>query len=156
MTCACKKRSLRRLSGRVVTDMFSLFPLIMATLTLGPDIAVSGERIEVGQEAPIDGMLLSPASWILLRSYVDADRCSKAVDACSQGCEEQIELILAECRGREGPDDDLVIAALQGELDTEREMRENLESQNKILKYVAIGAGIALVGMGTTVYITTR
>lgn len=140
----------------MVTDMLSIFPLILTTLTLGPDITVSGERIKAGQEAPIDGMLLSPASWILLRSYVDADRCSKAVDACSQGCEEQIELILAECRGREGPDDDLVIAALQSELDTEREMRERLEAQNKTLKYLAVGAGIALIGMSTTVYITTR
>lgn len=138
----------------MVTDMFSLFPLIMATLTLGPDIAVSGERIEAGQEAPIDGMLLSPASWILLRSYVDADRCGRAVDACSQGCEEQIELILAECRGREGPDDDLVIAALQGELDTEREMRESLGRQNTVLKWVAIGAGALFVGTGTVLYIT--
>lgn len=145
---------MRRQYGRAVNDMFSIFPLILTTLTLSPDLIISGQRIEQGVEAPVQGVLISPASWILLRSYLDTDRCTRAVDACATGCEEQIALILEECRGRESPDDDLVIAALHGELDTERKLNENLMRQNTFLKWSAIGAGVMLISVGTIIYIT--
>ena len=135
-------------------------PYLLLSLTLSPNLTIHAEKIEKGAEAPREGALLSPSSWLLLRSYFgEGERCKEAVEVCTTSCEEQIALIMATCGDREkAPEDQLLIQALTVELTQAREELELSQEARRRWQWVAVGASsVALtVTAGAWLYSRAR
>ena len=129
-------------------------PFILLSLTLSPDLIISGDRISQGDEAPFDGVLIDPANWLLLRSHMSGDRCRQAIEECAAGCEAQIDLVLSECDQVTVPEDGLLISALQGELTRTKARAEQAENTSRRWRWIAIGAGVAIASAGGVLYLT--
>jgi len=133
-------------------------PYLLFSLTLSPNLTIHAEKIKKGAEAPREGALLSPSSWLLLRSYFGkGERCRAAVDVCTVSCEEQIALIMATCDDREkAPQDQLLIQALTIELNQAREEIESTNTMRERWKWLAIGASSLALTASAGVWIYSR
>lgn len=133
-------------------------PYLLLSLTLTDNLTIDAHKIQKGQPAPIEGALLSPSSWLLLRSqFGEVDRCKPALDKCVASCADQIEMILASCGAREKrPEDDLIIGALNIELTQARASLELAEKKRERWKWLAIGASSVALTMGGAVWLYSR
>lgn len=133
-------------------------PYLLLSITLGPNLTIHAERVERGEEAPREGALLSPSSWLLLRSYFgEGERCRAAVEVCTASCEEQIALIMATCGDREqAPEDQLLIQALTIELTQAREALELSQKTRKRWQWLAMGVSSIALTAGASVWLYSR
>ena len=133
-------------------------PYLLLSLTLSPNLTIHAEKVEKGTEAPREGALLSPSSWLLLRSYFgEGERCKAAVEMCTSSCEEQIALIMSTCGDREkAPDDQLLIQALTVELTQSHEELELAGASRDRWKWLAIGASSLAVTVTASAWLYSK
>lgn len=128
---------------------YLIIPFFLTTLTLNPNLIITGEKVNQGEEAPFKGVLLAPSSWFLLRSHFEEDKCKKAVQECSKGCEDQIKLILEQCSFQGEPNEDLVIKSLEFELAKEQQQNKKLRERNKLHFIASISISFIAVGLAS-------
>lgn len=126
-----------------------VIPVLLTTLTLNPNLTLKGVKVKEAEEAPFTGVLLTSSSWFLLRSHFKEDRCSKAVQECSKGCEDQIKLILDQCSFEGTPDNDLVLKSLEFELAREQQENSKLKKKNKLFFFAGVSASVLAVSLAT-------
>ena len=126
-----------------------IIPVLLTTLTLNPNLTLKGEKVKEGEEAPFKGVILTPSSWFLLRSHFKEDKCKKAVQECSKGCEDQIKLILEQCSFEGTPGDDLVLKSLEFELAREQQNNKKLKKKNKLHFIASVSASFIAVSLAT-------
>ena len=133
-------------------------PYLLLSLTLSPNLTIHAEKVEKGAETPREGALLSPSSWLLLRSYFGkGERCAAAVEVCVSNCEEQLSLIMASCGDDRGaPDDQLLIQALNVELHQAREALETSRASRERWKWIALGVSSVALSAGGAVWLYSR
>lgn len=135
-----------------------IVPYLLLSLTLSPNLTIHAEKVEKGAETPREGALLSPSSWLLLRSYFgEGERCAAAVEVCASNCEEQLALIMATCGDREkGPEDQLLIQALNVELHQTRENLEAARASRERWKWIAVGVSSVALTAGGAAWLYSR
>ena len=130
-----------------------VLPIILSSLTLNPDLVLSGDKIKKGISAPYEGMLLTPPSWLLLRSHFKADTSKSVLLACEKSCETQINLILERCDYKNDPDNALLTKSMLLEISFMREEQDRLSKKaDRSFWFAVSAAAVAVTLTGVLLY----
>ena len=131
--------------------MIKLF--LILTIILNPDTKIKALKLKVDQPAPAQGAFLKAGDFILLKNHIESGKCKRGLDTCVLACNEQIDLIMDQCKTLDPIPDNTLIKALEYEL--EEKDRQLKDSNLKADFYFYTSISLAIFSLGSAAWIYT-
>ncbi len=136
--------------------MLKLF--LVLTITLNPQTQIKALKLKAGEKVLEEGAFIKAKDFILLKNSVESGKCKSGLDACISACNEQIELILHQCKSLEPLpiDNQILIKALKYELEEKNSALKNTKQKASFYLYTSVGLALFTVGSFVWMYTTHK